>query len=339
VLVAATAGFLGYNRLRARHALLDLPKKLGADIRQQADAFTYSQTVEGRTIFTIHAAKAIQHTSGVYTLHDVGIVLYGQASGQPQRVDRIYGNEFEYDKNNGVIHAPGEVRIDLQVPAPADAAAKMDYAEGKDLKAGPKDERLIHLKTSNLVFTQKTGIAATDQEIEFTYDSFTGHAQGAEYDTRSGILILRSAVMVSGVQGGRPIALTAAQATLDRQNRKTILTEPKYMTTNQTAQQTAEARHAVVYTRPDGSVERVEADGSVTMTDGKGARVVSSRAEVLLSAQSQPQSARMMDGVQYNEDTAERKVQGSSQEAHAAFDARGRLQHVVLNGGVSLHES
>ena len=336
LLVVATVGFLEYSHLRVRQALHDLPGKMGVDIRQQADAFTYSQTVQGRTIFTVHAAKAIEHASGVFTLHDVGVVLYGQNNN---RADRIYGKQFEYDKNAGVIHAAGEVHIDLQAPEPADAAAKMDFAEGKDLKNVPKDDRLIHLKTSNLVFTQKLGTAATDQEIEFTYGAFTGHARGAEYDSHSGILTLQSTVTVNGIQSGKPISLTAAHAIMDRQNRRTTLTLPRYSAAGEAAQQTAEARHAVVYTRTDGSVECVEAEGSVKIADGRGGRMESSRAEVLLNERSQPQSARMLGDIFYSDETADRNAFGEAhRSALARFDAQGRLQHVTLDGAVALHD-
>jgi lipopolysaccharide export system protein LptA len=67
VLVLATAAFLGYVRFSGRQ-----------DIRRETNAFTYSQTVKGRTRFTVHAAKAIQHSDGKYTLHDAEIVLYDQ---------------------------------------------------------------------------------------------------------------------------------------------------------------------------------------------------------------------------------------------------------------------
>src|SRR5215469_13836106 len=84
LLVLATAAFLGYGRFRARHFLTELPKKLGADIRQETNAYTYSQSVKGRTVFTVHAAKTVQHSDGKYTLRDVGIVLRaGQRSAEP----------------------------------------------------------------------------------------------------------------------------------------------------------------------------------------------------------------------------------------------------------------
>src|SRR3984957_16245309 len=159
LLVLVIASFLGYAPDRAPRFLTNLPKKLGVNVRRETNGFTYSQSVQGRTVYTIHAAKAVERADGKVTLHDVGIVLYGR---KEDRADRIYGKEFDYYQKNEVIRADGEVNIDLQAPEAADANAKMDYAAGKDLhsagtteKAGAaekKDVRLIHVTTSGLVF-------------------------------------------------------------------------------------------------------------------------------------------------------------------------------------------
>src|ERR1700678_1094881 len=167
LLVMVVAAFLGYAHYRAHRFLTQLPAKLGIDVRQETNAFTESQTFQGRTVYTLHAAKSIQHKDGTYTLHDVGIVVYGK---NQDRADRIYGSEFDYDPTAQVIRAMGEVFIDLQAPEAQDANAKMDYAGGKDLHgsgaksgasagaaAGGKGERLIHIKTSGLVYMQKLG--------------------------------------------------------------------------------------------------------------------------------------------------------------------------------------
>src|SRR5271156_615775 len=145
LLLMVIAAFLGYAHYRAHRFLRDLPKKLGVDVRRETNGFTYSQSLQGKTIYTIHAAKAVERADGKVALHDVGIVLYGR---KQDRADRIYGSEFENDQKNEVIRAEGEVHIDLQAPEAADANAKMDYAAGKDLQAGgqeSKDERLIHV--------------------------------------------------------------------------------------------------------------------------------------------------------------------------------------------------
>ncbi len=166
LLVLVVVSFLGYAHYRKHRFLANLPAKLGIDVRRETNNVTYSQSVEGRTVYTIHAAKAIERADGKMTLHDVGIVLYGR---KQDRADRIYGKEFEYDQKAGVVRAEGEVHIDLQAPTAADANGKMDYAAGKDLhgKEHEGQDRLIHVTTHGLVFLQKLGVAATDKDIEF----------------------------------------------------------------------------------------------------------------------------------------------------------------------------
>ena len=282
------------------------------------------------------------------TLHDVGIVLYGR---KQDRADRIYGNEFEYDQKNGVVRAIGEVHIDLQAPQATDANAKMDYAAGKDLSgaaghvAGEHesiDQRLIHVTTSGLVFLQKLGVAATDQDIEFASGGMTGHAVGADYNSDTGVVVLHTAVRVNGLQHGRPVVLTASHAVLDRPGQTVVLTQAKYMGVGGAAGgaegETAQGQRVVVHLRSDGSAERVEAEGEVTLTNGAGGTMVAPRGEMVLNAQNQPQSAVMSGGVKYTEDDPLRQAQGEALEVRAAFDKKGHPERVVMSGAVHLRE-
>jgi lipopolysaccharide export system protein LptA len=346
LLVVIIGAFLGYAHYRAHRFLRDLPKKLGVDVRRETNGFTYSQSVQGRTIYTIHAAKAVERADGKVTLHDVGIVLYGR---KQDRADRIYGSEFEYDQAAGVIRAMGEVHIDLQAPAAADANAKMDYAAGKDLhKAGTepgahesKDPRLVHVTTSGLVFLQKLGVAATDNDIEFESGGLTGHAVGADYNSDTGVVVLHSAVKVNGLEHDRPVVLTASRAELDRPNQRVELTHAKYVAVGvagDSGGRTVQGQHVVVHLRPDGSAERVEAEGDVALTNGAGGTVEAPRGEMTLNAQNHPQSAVMSGGVKYLGDDPLRQAQGAAAEGRAAFDKAGHPEHVVMTGAVHLHE-
>jgi lipopolysaccharide export system protein LptA len=347
LLVMVIASFLGYAHYRAHRFLTNLPKKLGVNVRRETNGFTYSQSVQGRTIYTIHAAKAVERADGKVTLHDVGIVLYGR---KEDRADRIYGKEFEYDQKNEIIRADGEVHIDLQAPAAADANAKMDYAAGKDLHPTPeqkqkqeheaKDGRLIHVTTSGLVFSQKQGVAATDNGIEFETGGLTGHAVGADYNSDSGIVVLHSAVRVTGLERDRPVVLTASRAELDRQHERAFLTQAKYVAMGGKGGtgETAEARDVVVHLRPDGTVERVEAEGDVKLTNGLGSSMEAPRGEMTLSAQSQPQSAVMVGGVKYTADEPLRQGKGEAAEVRTGFDKAGHPEHVVMTGAVHLKE-
>lgn len=346
LLVMVVAAFLGYAHHRAHRFLKELPAKLGVDVRRESNNVTYSQSVEGRTVYTIHAAKEVERADGKMTLHDVGIVLYGR---KQDRADRIYGNEFEYDPKNQVIRAVGEVHIDLQAPQAADANSKMDYAAGKDLHKDATggehettDQRLIHVTTSGLVFLQKLGIAATDEGIEFESGGLTGHAVGADYSSDTGVVVLHSAVKVNGLQHERPVVLTATHAVLDRPGQTMVLSQAKYVVvggkTEATEGETAQAQHVVAHLRKDASVERLEGDGDVTLTNGAGGRVSAPRGEMVLNPASQPVSAVMTGGVKYGSDEPLRQAQGEAAEGHVAFDNKGHPEHVTMTGAVHLKE-
>jgi len=344
LLVMVVVAFLGYAHYRAHRFIKDLPGKLGIDITQETNAYTYSQTVQGRTIFTIHAAKAVQRKDGLVTLHDVGIVLYGR---QQNRADRIYGKEFEYDQKAGVIRAAGEVHIDLQAPMATDAHGKADYAAGKDLhgqgavEKGSEDSRLIHVKTSGLVFMRELGVAATDQDVEFEFNGMNGFARGADYSSDTGVLVLHSAVKVNGLHDGRPMVLTASRAEMDRTNNRVTLEQAKYVSVGDGRSgptQTAAAQRAVAHMRSDGGIEGLDAEGEVTLEQGDGGRIVAQRANVLMSAEGRVQSARLYDGVRYTVDEPLRQANGVSAEGRAAFDKKGRPEQVVLSGAVHFNE-
>ena len=348
LLVAVVASFLVYAHHRAHRFLTNLPAKLGVDVRRETNGYTYSQSVEGRKVYTIHAARAVERSDGKTVLHDVGIVLYGR---KQDRADRIYGNEFEYDQTNGVVRAVGEVHIDLQAPEATDAKAKTDYAAGKDLQGAAgqsagesesKDERLIHITTSGLVFLQKLGVAATEKDIEFESGGLTGHAVGADYNSDTGVVVLHSEVRVTGLQHDRPLVLTASHAVLDRPRQTMELSQAKYVAVGTGKDdgegQTAQAQHVVVHLRKDGSAERLEAQGEVTLSNGSGGSMVAPRGEMTLNAQNQPQSAVMAGGVKYGSDDPLRQAQGEAAEGRMAFDTKGHPEHVVMSGPVHLLE-
>jgi lipopolysaccharide export system protein LptA len=342
LLVVVVAAFLGYAHYRKHRFLANLPGKLGIDVRRETNNVTYSQSVQGRTVYTIHAAKAVERSDGKMTLHDVGIVLYGR---KQDRADRIYGNEFEYDQTKGIIRAEGEVHIDLQAPEAADAKAKMDYAAGKDLHGSgqeSRDPRLIHVTTSGLVFLQKLGVAATDRDIEFESGGLTGHAVGADYNSDTGVVVLHSAVKVNGLEHDQPMLLTASHAVLDRSGKTVVLSMAKYVSVGGKAKgeagQTARGDHVVVHLRSDGSAESVEAEGEVTLTNGTGGSVVAPRGELILNAQNQPESAVMTGGVKYGLDDPLRHAKGAAAAARARFDSKGRMEHLTMTGAVEVRE-
>ena len=160
-----------YARQRVQNALKEVPAKIGIEVQQSAQGFTISRSEAGRTLFKVQASKAVQFKEGGRAeLHDVTITLYGRDSS---RFDQIYGADFEYDPQSGDVIGKGEVQMDLE--ANPGGVIHPDQAPPKELK------NPIHLRTTNLLFNQKTGDASTAQEIEFSIPQADGSAVGLTY--------------------------------------------------------------------------------------------------------------------------------------------------------------
>lgn len=327
VLVAVIAGFLGYAHYRAHRILKDLPGMLGATITKEFNGYTYSQSLKGKTVFTLHAAKAVQRKDGTYTLHDVAMTMYGRRG---DRNDHISGAQFEYDEKAGVVRAVGVVHLDLQA---ADSAAGLAGGLPVAGRAGSarssKASRVIHVTTSGLVYTQKLGVAATPEAIEFDSNGLRGHAVGAEYDSDTGHVVLQTAVRVEGTEQGKAVLLTATHAELDRQAEVADLVTARYSSEGDTA----ESDRARVHLRADGSADSVAGEGHVRLTRQDEGAVTSERAEVALDAANKPQRAVLHGMVRYAEDDPLRQARAAANEALVHFDAAGRVEHVSLHGG------
>jgi lipopolysaccharide export system protein LptA len=314
-LVLVISAFVVAARYLRHRLLANIPSRLGINVVRETDGYTYCQSVQGRTLYCIHAAKAVERTDGKIALHDVSIALYGRRG---DRSDRISGEEFEYDKNQGVVRATGVVHLDLQ------AAATAGHAE-----------KITHVTTSGLVYLQKLGVAATSAPIEFASAGWTGHATGADYASDSGVLTLHSAVSISGLQGGHVVDLAAASAQFDDRSQQAILTGAAYRSDGRTAT----ARQATLHRRPDGTLSRVEAVGDVSIAE-KGATVLAQNADVELTATSQPATAVLTGGVRYAADGPLRQAKAEAAEARITFGsgAKPQPQHAVFNGAVHIAE-
>ena len=325
VVVLVLVGLVGYGRWKARSFLSGLPKRLGMSLQQETDNVTYSQSYRGRTVFTVHAAKQIQHADGKYTLKDVAIVLYGK---EGDREDRIRGQQFEYDQKNGVLRAEGEVYLDLAGPG------------------GSGTAKVVHVKTSGLVYIQKERTAATDALTEFIVEGFSGRSVGATYAGDSGTVVLRSEVRLNGIRDGRPVLLTAARAELDRgemgransargQANIIKLEGAQFTQQGEHGAETAAADHAVVLGREDGTPERVQGEGHVVLTaTGRGV-VTSERMDMDLNGKGGPKMVHLAGAVKYKDDARGKQERGSAEDARLLFNAAGRPLHATLVGGAA----
>ena len=297
-----------------------LPEKLAANIKIDQTGVNLCDTVGSRTVYCIHAAREMEHADGKIALHDVSIDLYGKNG---DRNNRIYGDDFEYDQKAGVVRAIGLVNLDLQ-------AAQQDAGKAAP---GTANGKVLHVTTSNLVYLNKLGVAATNEYIEFQSGAMRGHATGADYSSDSGVLTMRSSVRMSGVAGERPLDVTAATAQADNRNREIFLTGARCVSLGQTV----EAQRATLHTRPDGTLARVQAQGNVT-SEVKGSKLASQQADVVLNAKSQPQSAVLTGGVQYSSNLPLLQRSAKAEEATIAFDAQGQASNAVFTGAVHMNE-
>ena len=314
-----------YARWRVRNALKDLPGKISVDIQQTAEGFKVSKSEQGRTIFTVQASKAVQFKKGGHTeLHDVSIILYGKDAS---RFDQISGDEFEYDPQSGDAAAKGEVKIDLE--ANPLGIASPDQTPPKELK------NPIHLRTSGLVFNQKTGNAGTDQKIELRTAQATGSAVGARYSAKDKILTLESQVDIT-VAGPNACRIRAVRAIITKDPRNIELVQPHLVRGNQQVT----AQRATLYLDDKNEVDRILAQGNV-QGEVRGRSNVNSRADsaefFLAEKGSALRNAVLSGNVQINS-TGAQVADASAGRIVLDFAGKKDLQKVHAEGDVRLRQ-
>ena len=335
-LVVVLAGFLGYTRWKARKLLMDLPHRLGADIRSVTDGFTWSQSVKGHTIFTIHAAKAVQRENGKTTLHDVAITLYGPPGSN--RKDNITGAEFEYDQPNGIVRATGVVHLDLAAPTPAvnsvsDVKSAVRSAEAGSPTDGTAADAVkrIRVTTSGLVFVQKDGIASTDQPLQMVYGDMRGSATGAVYESNTGLLRLHSAVQMNGTQNRQLVHVRAAAAEIDRASQRATL-HAGHVTTDADS---ASGDLMVVALAKMGGIESVHAEGHATLEAKGGMTAQAPKMDAQMGDAGKLHEVLMQGGVQFSNTTGST---GSASRATVHFDTAGIATSAEFDGSVQLDQ-
>jgi lipopolysaccharide export system protein LptA len=133
---------------------------------------------------------------------------------------------------------------------------------------------------------------------------------------------------------GRAVHFTAAHGELDRDTDLCVFTHATYIAQGKTTT----ADQATVHLRTDGSAERVETSGNVTIAMANGGIVRAPHAVLAMNAASEPKDLQATGGVTYNDKestaTSAREAQGDSAAAHVLFDEHGAAQQAELTGGV-----
>jgi lipopolysaccharide export system protein LptA len=340
LVIVALVAFLVVGRWRARFNIREIPKRLGVDIKQESNGVTYTQSHGGHTLFKIHASKVVQLAQGSRALlHDVQIELY---SVDGKTVDRITGNEFEYDQKAGTAKAAGPVEITIERPGVAPAIAP--NAKAGSATPGNKGTLLgnmasstasgqIEVKTSGLTFDQKTGTATTSEHVEFSTLQGDGSSLGATFDSENGQLTLERTVELNVRRAGAPVMLRAQHAEMARND---LVCRMRGAVANYREGQ-ASAGGALIHFRADGTAVRLDASEGLSLTTANGARVNAPNGSLDFDEQNRPQRGRMEGGVTMESAGEGRQATGSAPAADLLFNGRGVLRRVHLERGVTLH--
>ena len=324
LMIAMVAGMYFYARFRVRKAVHDIPAKIGLDIQQTAEGFSISKSVEGRTLFTVSASKAVQFKGGGRAeLHNVKIVIYGKDAG---RFDQITGDDFEYDPASGNVSATGTVLIDLE--------ANPEGMRHSDQTPPAQTRDPIHLETNGLVFNKNTGDASATGKVVFQTPQASGSAVGVEYVAKTGTMNLLSAVALN-VSRPQPVRLNADHGLISKQPRQVVLTGVRLTRERQQLQSDC----ATLFLREDNTVDRILAEGDVrsefhgrsssnSKTSNSEAQARSDRAELFLTGtRNQLTTAILSGNVQLaTGDAASRVSTGAqNQGAQPAEAGAGRV--------------
>lgn len=297
----------------------DLPKRLGVNIQQEQNGFTFTQARGGHTFFEIDASKVVQLKQGYATLHDVRIEIF-DASGRP--ADYIQGNEFEYDQHAGTAKANGTVEITLTRPGSATSSSS-----GQGVHA-----EQVHVKTSGLVFDQNSGLATTSDPVEFALALGAGSADGATFDSEQGLLVLDHAVKMTLRRGAEMAELQAAHAEFERARQACRLTNSILRYRGSELQSVM----ATVFFRDDGSAAQVEAEQGFSMTSAAGDRVTAQRGTLQFDEGNHPQHGLLQGGVILDAVAQDRSMHASAPTAVLEFKPEGILRQVHLERGVKM---
>ena len=332
LLVLALVAFLIVARFRNRFNLREIPQRLGANIQQEANGVTYTQSHGGHTLFKIHASKAVQlKQGGRAILHDVQIELYGPDG---TRQDRISGDEFEYDQKNGIAKAPGPVEITVTRP-PSPRANRTPAPKPTPLATAAQkaSEGEMHVKTSGLTFNQKSGVATTRERVEFALTQGKGSSIGAIFDSQNGRVILDHDIQLEIRRGPERVLLRARHAEFDRDDLLCRMqgAEGSFRGGKTTAGQ------ADLLFRPDGSAVRLDATDGFSIVTATSSRIAAPRGTLQFDEHNQPREGRLEGGATMDSSSNGRQVHGAAPTADLAFTEQGLLRHAHLERGVTIH--
>ena len=293
------AGAYTQRAIRQARARMHEPAAIAATVEQQSNQFSFSKVENDRTLFTIRASRATQYKNeNRAVLEDVWITIYGR---EGSRNDNIHTQQCNYEPKSGNVNCQGDVQIDLAnapgLPPKSGPAKSLDIPNASNADAQP-----IQITTKNLSFNHDTGEATTPDAVQFHFPQGQGRAVGVDYDSQNAIVRLQHDVEIdmtaSDKTAGQPVTATGGSMEIRRNDRVVELNSPAVVREGGReisagkitidldkdfhAQQVLAEDHPSVHSKdahgeltasgdrfqgfvnPDGSVNRILADGNVS---------------------------------------------------------------------------
>jgi lipopolysaccharide export system protein LptA len=326
LMITTVAGMYFYAQWRLRKVVHTIPARLGLDIQQTAEGFSISKSVEGRTLFTVSASKAVQFKEGGRAeLHDVKITVYGRDAS---RFDRITGDDFDYDPASGDVTARGRVLIDLE--ANPEGLLHSDQSPPAQL------EDPIHLESDGLTFNKNSGDASASGKVIFQTPQATGSAVGIKYIAKTGTMNLLSTVAMT-VNRPQPVSLNADRGVITKEPHQVVLAGVRLIR----EQQQMQAEQATFFLRDDNTVDHVLAEGNVesAIHGSSDIHERSDRAELLLTGTRNLLTSAILTGnVQLVSGDSAQPAEAAAGRATLHFGGEQKLETVHAEDGVHLSQ-
>ena len=341
LLVTAGAWLRSQRQARPQPAL---PARIPADTSQSA-GFSLSHTAQGRTVLTIGAARVRQQTeSGKSVLEEMEIITYG-AKGD--RHDRIASKQCEYDSKAGRAHCAGAVEIEL-ASLPGQAPTPPAGANGAPPPAsGSAAEHRITATTSSVTFEEKSGIASTEQPVEFQFSGGSGRALGAVYDSNQRTLQLKAEVQIELVEEAQESKGPGVQGSR----------QPPAASPQPLAPHTIVKAVQLVYTQRDNKLQFQHATVSQTLPNGRR-EIFGDAAGLMLDEHNEVRGAEIEGHVRLDETTREktgpasrekaggpapaprtRETHASADRARLVFGEKQAISQAYLTGAVRIQNA
>jgi len=186
LLATITAGVYFERKWVAYREKQKAPPPPPREVTRLSNGLTFSKMEGNQKIFTVEASKATDfRDKDASLLEDVKITIFGKSGA---RHDTIHTQSCTYEKTGGNIACSGEVQIDMESKAEAERAEKTP---------GLVSRQKAHVETHGVIFNRSSGLAQTDQPLEFSFPNGTGQAVGVEYHSEEGTVRLLKDVQFS----------------------------------------------------------------------------------------------------------------------------------------------